>query len=321
MAQLDHISNDATSGPDIRPIPEAMHDLALMLLLTGRRHGSRQVIDQFRQFMRQQKIKHQFLFGAFENDQLVNVCLLLPSSGKTAMCFLNPLFDDKHVSIASQLVAEASTALDLNHTRMLQCLLDPAQTRERNVLEQAGFERLATLLYLTRTMTRLPQSWALPGPIEKHHLQFAHWTPENESLFQEAIQASYVETQDCPGLVGLRDIEDVIEGHMSTGNFDPDLWTVWHHEGKPQAVVLLAEIRPNEAYELVYLGVSSTARGYGIGTAALQRGMLAIAARHARQLFLAVDDANEPARRLYQGLGFRSVSEKLAMIKKICPAC
>ena len=44
------------------------------------------------------------------------------------------------------------------------------------------------------------------------------------ALFAETILQTYRDSLDCPGLNGVRQIEDIIAGHKASGEFDPALW-------------------------------------------------------------------------------------------------
>jgi GNAT superfamily N-acetyltransferase len=108
-----------------------------------------------------------------------------------------------------------------------------------------------------------------------------------------------------PELEGVRSLDDIIESHRATGRFIPGRWQLGYVAGEPESavVLLLSEIPDRDAWEVVYLGLTPSARGRGIGRAAIEYA-LDLARPHVPRLELAVDDRNHPATRLYQAAGF-----------------
>jgi hypothetical protein len=150
--------------------------------------------------------------------------------------------------------------------------------------------------------------------------QELHWetySPQTHGLFAAAIQGSYRQSLDCPGLTGMRDITDVIDGHKTTGEFDPRLWRVLCRDGQPMGVLLLSRIVGTDALELVYLGLVPEARGHGWGDLMMQEAMSSVMRENRRRLSLAVDKINTPALKLYGRFGLSPLTSKLAMIRDL----
>ena len=304
----------ATPAGEVAAVPYEQRAEALRILLTGSRSGPETVVQPFLSFVRQQGVALDRLFGAYVEGRLASVCLVLPSPGRTGMVFISPAADRRRERLVADAARHAVSRLDAERFRLVQALLDPTQIGERRALERAGFEALATLMYMNRPAEKTPPAWSREDRIEALGLEPRHWSEAHRGLFARAIERSYRDTLDCPGLVGMRHIDDVIAGHMATGRFDPELWTVYHRDGEPAAVTLLACVQDEETYELVYLGVDPAWRGRGLGEQVMRRGLTQVAARGAKRVCLAVDQDNRPARRLYTAMGFRSMSRKVAMI-------
>ena len=292
-----------------RATPERMHD-ALGLLLTGQVRGANAAVEQFLIYARGQKLSLRELFVARAGETLLASTLIVPSPGRTAMVFLSALRDRAAGEAAKRLLQAASRAQRPDELRLIQALLEPGQRTEAGALRDAGFRDLATLVYMQRRTKRggrEARSW--DGGVEA-----VPWGEPRRKLFEQAILASYEQTLDCPGLLGLRSIEDVITGHQGTGVFRPDLWLALHREGEPVAVMLLNLSAPRDTVELVYLGVSLAWRGRGIARRLVETG-LSLGHRHgAARMMLAVDQSNTPAVRLYRSLGFTSDAHKHAMV-------
>ena len=140
------------------------------------------------------------------------------------------------------------------------------------------------------------------------------WNQQQHKIFAQAILESYEDTMDCPLLLGLRDIDDIIASHMATGVFSPDLWFCLVVEDQPIAVMLMNRIPQQRAIELVYLGVRKDWRRRGIGKQLVQFGLEQSQRGTATSMVLAVDESNQPAKALYQRLGFVAGARKLALI-------
>ncbi|MEM6393846.1 MAG: hypothetical protein AAF797_13820, partial [Planctomycetota bacterium] len=192
----------------------------------------------------------------------------LPQAGKTAMLFVSPSVGGwagggrAGVQRVAGLVDEVSTRLlggadpsDGNavSVRIVQALLDPGQVLEQETLSHAGFSRLAKLVYMARTLEpgrrggrggELDLAGALPSDSTEVAPGWEErgYSPLTHAAFASAVLASYEDTQDCPGLLGLRTIEEVLAGHRATGRFDPSLWRVVMVGDEPAAVIMLAAV-------------------------------------------------------------------------------
>jgi ribosomal protein S18 acetylase RimI-like enzyme len=131
------------------------------------------------------------------------------------------------------------------------------------------------------------------------------------------LEATYEGTLDCPDLCGRRDTADILEGHRSTGRFDPSLWTILRLDGRPAGVLLMNPSNVGGSIELVYVGLAPFARGRGLATQLLRHGLSLLGGRSERTISLAVDDRNAPALTLYRREGFRPVLRRIAMIRSI----
>jgi ribosomal protein S18 acetylase RimI-like enzyme len=147
-------------------------------------------------------------------------------------------------------------------------------------------------------------------------MRWVTYGPETHAHFAATIAATYAQSLDCPLLNGMRDIEDVLAGHKSSGNFDPRLWALLCDGQTPLGALLLAPMQPGETLELVYLGLVPAARGRGLADV-LMRQALAVAARGPGRLSLAVDSQNVPALKLYYRHGMQRAGAKLAMMRRL----
>ena len=290
--------------PDRRP--------ALSLLLTGRPEGGDAAVDHFLAYVHDQGLSLDDLWVVLDEGVPKAAALVLPTAGGAAMAFVSPVFDGRDEPWAAAVVGAAIEVPHVLSRRMIQALLDPPQRRERAVFAAAGFERLSELQYMQRgtdvplSPLRLPAGFTV-----------ARWSEDRRAQFVHAVADSYVGTRDCPGLLGVRTLDEVIAGHMATGTFVPDLWHVVLRGEQPVGVMLLNLLPQRAMAELVYLGLAPDARGHGLARALLTHGIALVRDYGATSLVLAVDDDNAPALRLYRQLGFVRGVKKTAMIRRL----
>jgi len=212
--------------------------------------------------------------------------------------------------LTAVLAAVATEALNGN-SLLVQSLLSPGSAGDIQAFEQAGYERLAELVYMRRLLRRRPIRLRSEVPA----VAYDRYSEASHADFAAAIEASYRGSLDCPALEGLRNIEDVLAGHKAAGVFREDMWTCAYLDGQPVGVVLLNPCLADNQVELVYMGVAHTFRGRSIGRALLARaGQLAVAEGF-DAISLAVDSRNHHAMRLYERSGFVETFRRLAYMR------
>jgi len=297
---------------------------ALSLLLTGRISENELSVEHFLQFAARQDMSLDETWGAFRGNDLLAVCLLIESAGRAGILFLSPpgapgnpgasgVSSAERTGLVQRLLSEQPAG----RLHLVQALVDPDHQADVRMLEAASFKALATLVYMQRSIRRADQRAKLELQADESHLKLTTWSEAARPLFERAILRSYEQTQDCPGLLGMREIGDIIAGHMSSGEFDPSLWHVLHAGDEPAGVMLLSRTPPNDAAELVYLGLSPSWRGRRLGSRLLNWGIGQARAAGAVQMLLAVDDANAPALAMYRAAQFVATGKKIAMIRSL----
>jgi len=282
---------------------------ALAVLLTGRRHVSGGVINNFLDLAHEQHLVLDHLWAVYRGEGSVGAVLLVPGAGRTAMAFVSPIHERSVVGPVGKLVASACSSQNIQQVKMIQAILDPGQYFETQALVEGGFIKMTHLQYMRRSLDRAETFKKSGVPAE-----LLPWDEQRRGLFAGAILSSYEGTLDCPGLLGLRHIDDIIDSHMATGRFVPELWTVAVHRGEPIAVMLINLAPQREGVELVYFGVSPQWRRHGIGKKLIRFGLAESHRYDAANMILAVDENNLPAKQFYHGVGFVVKARKLAMI-------
>ncbi len=241
--------------------------------------------------------------------------LVVPCRGRAGMFFLSPLQTKNQQRPAAQLVQHITAHIDTTQINLLQVLLQAKEDLARETFQLAQFTPLAKLLYMQRLSKAQDQPSALS--LAQQDITITPWSESNRSHFRRAILASYKNTADCPSLVGLRDIDDIIAGHQPPVNFKPELWFALHQEDQPVGVLLLSDLIEQRSLEIVYLGVSDNWRGRSIAKQLLAHAIGLCKGLNRSHLILAVDENNSPALGLYRAVDFLPSVRKHALIKAL----
>ena len=306
---------DAPHGFRIEhPVPRRRREAIEVLL-----GGGPGAVDRFLAYADSTGLSLEGLWSAFDGGDLIASVLAAPSPGRTATLFVTSPRSDAGIEPVATLVDHAArhgAELDVS---LVQALVEPGRPRELAAFERGGLRRIAMLRSMERPRPRRGEVEAPPLPtglaLETFHEGLAADTIE-------ALERSYVDTLDCPGLTGLRRGEDILAGHRGSGRFDPSLWTLVRardgsRAGRVVATCLMNPHPASASVELVYLGIDPELRGKGLGGALLARGLAAVSRRAERRITLAVDDANLPALALYRRFGFRGEVSRAALVRPV----
>lgn len=215
--------------------------------------------------------------------------------------------------LASAAVARAAS-LDVD---VLQALVDPAHRHTAALLELGGLRTIGTLAYLERPLSApVP---ARTGP-DAPGIRIAPWDRADRTVLEQLLEASYIDTRDCPGLAQMRRTCDILDGHMATGEHDPSMWWIMSDTDGPCGLALLSPVPSADCVEVVYFGLAPRVRGRGLSRALLAHAVGALAGRRERSLALACDEGNVAALRLYRSFGFVRRLSRIALVAPTRPA-
>jgi len=255
--------------------------------------------------------------------------LAVPSLGRTAMLLAShPRTLDEAQVLGRAIAAAAEGCADVSD--IAQALIEPSRPFDIAAFEAGGLKQLATLDYLEKEIPRsrtasaaprapLPPGWTLGPVADPRVLAGADPHALGDACRTEiagVLDESYKDTRDCPGLAGMRRTLDVLDGHFGLG-VRPRFWLVARRDGRALGVCLVNGSPDAANAELVYLGLAREARGHGIARALLDEILQICAQARVGILSLAVDELNDPARRLYLSRGFRRTSARIAFVRPL----
>jgi mycothiol synthase len=237
---------------------------------------------------------------------LLGAMIGVPLAGAAALVWPPRTCEPRHPrAVEDQLLRETMTWLLANGTRLIQALLSSSELDRADCLIRNGFEHITRLWYL-RSDLRGKAGFA--G--SQHRLTYRTYEPETMDVFHQTLLRTYIGTLDCPELNDVRSIEQIIAGHRSQGVFDPARWWLAMVADQPVGVLLLTEMSDLNSWDLSYLGIVPEARRRGFGRCLARKAVLEARQAGAAELTLSVDGRNQPARTLYEGLGFEPFDQR-----------
>jgi len=294
-------------------VPRSQRDRAAQRLLTNAQANG---------------IDLELMWGTVTEGGLVRqVVLLVPGEGRIAVAFQSgpaPASEcgDEAIQRAERAACLETAAREVRgcsgrDLRLVQALPEESDDWAREALDSAGWQRIGTLASLRCALPLDPaKPDDLPDGVRLDRFRGFDVPSDVEDL-HTALDRSYEDTLDCPGLTGLRTTPDIIESHASVGLFDPRNWWIARHEGSPEGCVLLNRLHDHRTIELVYIGVSKRLRGRSLGRTLLPRAVRRVAGGPAEMLTCAVDTRNTPALGVYEEFGFERQSERDAYVRPL----
>lgn len=268
-----------------------------------------------------------------DQEIIRQVCLIVKGAGRTSITFLSEPPRNGEIGTPSEATADRAACLLAACTHLkskygdavqvAQALPDPRDIWAIESFVLAGFTRVGDLQYLRRPWRSALGVGLSEIEPEVHVLPLSS-VPQSEhnAVLLAALDSSYVDTLDCPELCGLRTTQDILDSHLATGSFVPELWWVVLQSGRPLGCVLFSPIPAQRAVELVYLGLAPELRGKGLSSRLLSMGIAQVKAHPMLQfgfeeLTCAVDTRNIPARKIYERAGFSAFAERIAFVKTL----
>jgi GNAT superfamily N-acetyltransferase len=253
------------------------------------------------------------LLLAEEGEQPIGAALMMIQADGVALVW-PPVIScqTKDVSGAEHaLMSRLCEEIDRAGAKLSQCLLEPDDVAEIELLQGHGFVHSADIFFLARPLT--PDDCELGVADGELDLEF--FCDSNADRYASVIESTYVGSLDCQFLNGFRSGSDALVSHKLSGRFDPSHWHLYRRGTDDYGVLLLNEHPDQDAIELVYFGIIPQYRGQGFGRRLLFDGVRTAAKLGRSVMFLAVDCGNTYANSLYSELGFAELARRRVMIR------
>lgn len=258
-----------------------------------------------------------------ERGAIRELCLGAKGSGRTLTLMLAPELpsqgtQDDRTEERAALVQAAVNGLSDElgpEVGLFQVLLTLTETSAYEAFVRAGFHMIGELAYLRVALAGRPKVTGLPPAPLIRPLSELGPPSQWRSMLVDLLDATYVDTLDCPGLCGLRETPDILDSHLAAGRWDPRYWWIMDLGSGPVGCALLNPSIDGTSAELVYLGLAPQARGRHLGGVLLDHALSALPARQLREVTCAVDRANAPALRVYARAGFVEFGARLALVR------
>ncbi len=274
----------------------------------------------------------QILFVARRSTAVVAAVWVQIMPGGVASLWAPGLTPGESAATAATIVDLVTAKAALAGVRLIQALLETDSGPPAAWLRQSGFKYTADLLYLVSTREKFPTS---PPPSELIFESLGEsasnlattgseffFPPASMSRLASIIKHTYVNTQDCPAIQGIRPVENVLATYRAVGTFNPASWFVVRHNKADVGCLLLADHPQHLHCELVYMGLIPAARGHGWGVevvrfAQWQATQTHYSGKSAERMVLAVDAANSPAISMYAAAGFETWDRRSVFLREI----
>ncbi len=305
---MDHFQIRDLRQEDIRP---AVHLALPSVARTDYDLSAR--VDHFLNYLAAQDLKIDWKLGIMTQGRLVGSALGVVSPGKVAMILASPCTPE---TALSDTVTQALEMLEqkARHAGLaiLQSLIPRDCADRAQVLSKAGYAFLADMSYL---VLEVPPS--IPPEPRHPDIVVEDYRSVGEVVFRNTLGRTYEGSLDCPGLNGVRTMEEIVLSHRHTGIHDPRLWLMAKVGTDPVGVVLLTQVPLQAAMEIVYVGVVPEARGCSYGSYLVRLAIENAVRTRCEHLMLAVDHRNHHARKIYASFGFKETDRRHAWVRKL----
>jgi RimJ/RimL family protein N-acetyltransferase len=282
--------------------------LTLLYAADPLRHGGEQVAATLAAAQRQE-LSLDGLLEAQRGGRLVGAAWGRILPGRTALVWPPRLVAGEENKTAEMLLRQLDRYLQAGDVCLSQALLNTDSREDAARLRAEGYAHAADLVYLACTAEQFP----VVRP--RTALNFEAYRHRDRRRLAELIESTYVDTRDLPTLNGVRESDDVLDGYQQTGAFDPDRWLLVRKGQQDVGCLLMTDHPADSQWELMYMGLTPSARGRGWGLVMTRYGQWLAGQSECKRMVVAADAANEPALRIYAAAGFVACDRRRVFLK------
>ena len=309
-ASSEHANRRVTRPAIAQPGPARLLEAIQCLL-----HADPKRARRFLAFAEKSGMGLEHLWCAFDQPGKITVSAMATlNPGRTAMLFATQPKTRSAIETTGKVIDATCRSLKKAGVGLAQSLIPPEHPLEAEAFEAGGLSRIATLTYMERSVPRRKERFEEELP---SGLRVETYRPHLRSRLEALLAETYQDTLDCPGLSHLRRTSDVVDGHIRSGIFKPEGWHFLMKNDTPVGISTMNVSKTKESIELVYLGLTPQMRGHGTGRALMAHALREISGSPQKTVVLAVDDSNDPARRIYEHFGFRSTARRHALVRSL----
>ena len=254
-----------------------------------------------------------YMFLANGRKTYTESLLLLQNVGRSTTFLATSPQCTEQVQPVSQLIKQGVEVALKSPARLAQAIMGPQEPLLEEAFENAGFAPLSMLYSMESLLDGL-----IPNePSGASELDVLPYCDLSEQELQQVLVSTYKGSLDCPGIHGIRPVEDIIAGHKDSPHYDDSFWFIAKLHKKLAGVLLLTPVPEVRCIDITYLGASPHARGKGVGNSLVRKAYEVAQDSQYKRISLAVDAQNTPAIHLYQRWNFRKIGQRFTMIKKL----
>jgi mycothiol synthase len=289
------------------PDPETLRQIGEVLFFRLPSYDREEEIRSFIHLIQSRELRVDGIRIARTQSQIVGVLVgeLLP--GKSGVIHLPQVICDQPIRIEDALYHAIFQFFLASGVKLLQAFLLPEEFETSGSLIRNGFRHITRAWQMQCSLSVLDSSSELG-------FTWSVLNVSNELIFENCLLASYIDTQDCPELNGIRSIDEIMTGLRRTAH-DPSRWWIIEHEHQPIGVVILANGITPDAWELAYFGLIPQVRGKGFGRAILRQSLSLAKSVGMEKMTLMVDSRNQIAMSLYRSVGFEIIGAREVFLR------
>lgn len=249
------------------------------------------------------------------NGRIEGLIWIVEMPGRTCVTGLPSVKNVDDLELMMRLLKAANQWLDTSGCSLNQFVLSPEQNRLWGRILHHAHHPIEICLDHMAVSTDVDFVEHAGNPRSALGAELIEIDSPQSKGFSDLLNATFLNSDDCPAITGHQNYKDMIQGYLATGDSGSHWWRLIERSGQPLGCCLLSEHRGSRQLEVVYIGVIPDARGQGLGKSALQQAIRTARSAGMTSLTAVVDHHNHRARRMYQSLQFVCIEKRVSRIR------